>query len=97
LIKLPPLFGGFSGATTKLTGPSTGCGIFSQEKPDLYAQIFPWPPWGRTIRTGQLRKLASVLMQDEGNRERVSSVGRRTKLPVGPYPSRGGAGQHGGA
>jgi hypothetical protein len=47
--------------------------------------------------TGQLRKLASVLMQDEGNRERVSSVGRRTKLPVGPYPSRGGAGQHGGA
>ena len=34
-------------------------------------------------------------MQDEGNRERVSSVGRWTKLPVSLYPSRGGAGQHG--
>jgi hypothetical protein len=51
LIKLPPLYGGFSGATTKLTGPSTGCGIFSQEKPDLFAQIFlPWPLRVRTIR-----------------------------------------------
>jgi hypothetical protein len=45
LIKLSPKDGSFSTATTKLTRPSTGCGIFSQEKPVLFAQIFLSPLW----------------------------------------------------